>query len=71
MSGFDARILAKMDLVLEEVCRELSKCGGDHESRKYVARRLMTAARAGKTTLDELRSAGHDALRHLTTRRSA
>ena len=71
MSEFDARILSKMDLVLEEVCRELSKCGGDHESRKYVARRLMTAARAGKTTLEELRAAGHDALRHLTTRKSA
>ena len=71
MSEFDARNLAKMDFVLEDVCRGISSCGGDHESRKYVARRLMTAARSGKTTLEELHAAAEDAVRHVATRKSA
>jgi hypothetical protein len=33
---FDERTLANMDVVLDEICRELPN-GGDHESRKFIA----------------------------------
>jgi hypothetical protein len=37
--------------VLEEVCRKLSKHGGDHQSRKYVAKHLIKPARCGNAGL--------------------
>lgn len=36
MGEFPDRVQAKMDVVLEQVCAELTN-GGDHESRRYVA----------------------------------
>jgi hypothetical protein len=71
MGDFDARTQAKMDLVLEEVCRKLSKYGGDHESRKHVARRLIIAVRSGRTTLEDLRAAADNALLDVVSRKSA
>jgi hypothetical protein len=53
MENFDQRIRSRMELALEEVCRQLSKSGGDHESRKYIAKQLIRAARAGKIGLDD------------------
>jgi hypothetical protein len=70
MSEFDDRTLANMDVVLEEVCREL-RYGGDHECRKFVAERLMEAARAGQTTLGSLMVIGRRALLELSKRHSA
>ena len=35
MDEFDHRTMAHMDIVLEEICREL-KHGGDHESRYTI-----------------------------------
>ena len=64
MNDFDDRTLANMDVVLDEICRELSH-GGDHESRKFIAEHLMQAARGGKTTLGELTYVGRRALVHL------
>ena len=61
MDGFDDRTLANMDVVLDEICRELAN-GGDHESRKFIAEHLMQAARGGKTTLGELTYFGRRAL---------
>ena len=60
-----------MDLVLEEVCRQLSRHGGDHESRKSVAEELISAARSGTTELEELRGVANAALLKLTIRKSA
>lgn len=40
------RVQANMDVVLEQVCAELTN-GGDHESRRYVAEQLIGAARQG------------------------
>jgi hypothetical protein len=37
MYMMDERTRANMDIVLEEACRDLPN-GGDHESRKYVAK---------------------------------
>jgi hypothetical protein len=70
MDEFDHRTMAHMDIVLEEICREL-KHGGDHESRKFVAERLMACARDGHATQDELRAAAHEALLKLIGRKTA
>lgn len=64
MDGFDDRTLANMDVVLDEICRELPN-GGDHQSRKFIAEHLMQAVRGGKTTLGELTYVGRRALVHL------
>ena len=56
-----------MDVVLDEICRELPH-GGDHESRKFVAEQLMQAARDGKTALGELTYVGRRALVQLQNR---
>lgn len=53
MSEFDKRVRAKLEIVLEETCRELEN-GGDHDTRKYIAEQLMVAALAGHHTLGEL-----------------
>ena len=71
MENFDQRTRSRMELALEEVCRQLSKSGGDHESRKYIAKQLIRAARAGKIGLEDLRAVAENALVDLTTRKSA
>jgi len=70
LDEFDHRTMASMDIVLEEICRAL-KHGGNHESRKFVAERLMACARDGHTTPDELRSAACAALLELTGQKTA
>jgi hypothetical protein len=70
MTKTDERTQANMDVVLEEVCRDLPH-GGDHESRKHVAQRLMQSAEKGNVTLEELRTVAHRALSELSNRKSA
>lgn len=53
MYEIDKRVRAKLEIVLEETCRELAN-GGDHDTRKYVAEQLMAAMQAGHCTLGEL-----------------
>ncbi len=53
VSDVDRRVLAKIELVLEEACRELVD-GGSHAERKSVAELLLKAPRRGQTTLGEL-----------------
>lgn len=67
MNGFDERLQANIEVVLDETCRELPH-GGDHESRKFVAEQLVQAARGGKTSLSELTYTGRRALVHLQNR---
>ncbi|MBR0801803.1 hypothetical protein JQ615_41450 [Bradyrhizobium jicamae] len=71
MENFDQHTLFRMDLALEEACRRLSRYGGDHESRKYVAKQLIGTAGAGKIGFEDLRAAAEVALRDLIIRRSA
>jgi hypothetical protein len=59
-----------MEVVLEEVCRELP-VGGDHETRKHIAKKLLNAAKKGNATLDGLRSVAQAAMRALSLRKSA
>jgi hypothetical protein len=70
MSKIEERITANMDVVLEEVCRSLPH-GGDHESRKHIARRLMQSVKEGNVTLEGLRPVASRAFSELSRRRSA
>ena len=65
--GFKARL----EFVLEQVFESLSH-GGDHETRAFVAARLLKAAQAGIVRLDDLKRVAGDALRDaLQTPKSA
>jgi hypothetical protein len=70
MDEFDHRTMANMDVVLEDSCRQM-KHGGDHESRKFVAERLMQCAREGRTNLTDLNAAAKRALRELMSQKTA
>jgi len=59
------RTKANMDVVLEETCRQLPH-GGDHDSRKFIAERLIKAAQSGHTTLGEFGIIARRALAELT-----
>jgi hypothetical protein len=70
MTKIEERTTANMHAVLEEVCRRLPH-GGDHESRKYVAQKLMQSAKKGNVTLQGLRPVASRALSDLSRHRSA
>jgi hypothetical protein len=57
-----------MDVVLEETCRQLPH-GGDHDSRKFIAERLIEAAQAGHATLGELGIVARRALAEILAKR--
>lgn len=65
MTKVDQRTNANMDVVLEEVFRDLPH-GGDHESRKHVARKLIESAKTGNVTLDGLRAVARNASQQLS-----
>jgi hypothetical protein len=70
LTKFSRRTAANMEVVLDEVFGGVPN-GGDHESRKYVAERLLRSARMGNVTLDGLRAVGRNAFRQLPARRTA
>jgi hypothetical protein len=70
MTRADERTAANLDVVLEEVCRALPH-GGDHESRKHVAKKLMQSVKKGNVTLEGLRPVASRALAELSRRKSA
>jgi hypothetical protein len=70
MTEIEQRTTAKLDVVLEEVCRCLPH-GGDHESRKYVAKKLMQSVKNGTVTLEGLRPVASRAFSELSKRKSA
>jgi hypothetical protein len=70
MKRAEERAIANMDVVLEEVCRVLPN-GGDHETRKHIAKKLLQAAKAGNVTLEKLRPVANRALAELSRRKSA
>ena len=70
MKSAEERAIANMDVVLEEVCRVLPH-GGDHETRKQIAKKLLRAAKSGDVTLDKLRPVASRALAELSSRKSA
>jgi hypothetical protein len=70
MDTFDDRTRANMDVVLDEICQEMPH-GGDHDSRKFIAERLVESAREGRSSLTELNSVARRALLELVNRKSA
>jgi hypothetical protein len=70
MIHVDDRTTATLDVVLEEACRGL-KHGGDHETRKKIATKLIQAARKGNTTLGGLKAVADRALMEMVHRKSA
>jgi hypothetical protein len=70
MAKLDERTAANMDVVLEQVCQGLPH-GGDHESCKHIAQRLMQSAKKGNVTLEGLRAVASRALTDLSSRKSA
>ncbi|WP_050406587.1 hypothetical protein [Bradyrhizobium embrapense] len=71
MKQFDERTTANLDVVLDDVCRDLPKAGGDHETRKFIARKLLRAAQQGKKTLGALKRVARRALRGVLEGRPA
>jgi hypothetical protein len=65
----DERTLANMEVALDAVFRTYPH-GGDHESRKHVARKLMHSARKGNTTLGGLTSVAKSALQKIAMRKA-
>jgi hypothetical protein len=65
MTKFNARTSAYMEVVLDEAFAVLPH-GGDHESRKFVAEKLIQSARNGNVTLQGLRAVGQDAFRQVS-----
>ena len=61
MMKLNERVLANMEVALDDVFRAQPH-GGDHESRKRVARKLMQSARSGNTTLGGLISVAKSTL---------
>ena len=70
MTKIDERTAANMDVVLEQICQGLLH-GGDHESCKHIAQRLMQGAKKGNITLEGLRAVASRALADLSSRKSA
>jgi hypothetical protein len=60
----DDRAMANVEVALDEVFRTHPH-GGDHESRKHVARKLMQSARKGNTTLGALTAVAKSALQEI------
>lgn len=56
-NGFKARL----EYVLEQTFENFS-CGGDHESRAFVAERLLAAAESGVVNLEGLKRVADNAL---------
>lgn len=70
MTEMGERTTANLDVVLEQACRHFRN-GGDHETRKHIAIKLMQASRKGSVTLEELRGVARQALAELSGRKSA
>ena len=68
MTKFDERTVANMEVALEEAFAGMIH-GGDHESRKHVAKRLIQGARRGSVTLEALRAVAREAFDQLSARR--
>jgi hypothetical protein len=71
MTKPDERTTANMNVALENVCRVLPNSGGDHETRKYIAKKLLQAANKGEWTLGALEAVARLALQELSHRKSA
>ena len=67
MKQLDVRTMANLDVVLERTCRGLPH-GGDHETRRIIARELLNSARKGTLTIGGLTTVAQKALIETTTK---
>jgi hypothetical protein len=67
---FNSRTLANMEVALERASRLLLD-GAEHESRRYIASRILQRAETGDKTLDGLTEAASAAARELRARTKA
>ena len=68
MTKLDDRALANVEVALDDAFRAYPH-GGDHESRKFVARRLLLTAKRGNATLGRLSAVAKSALGKISLRR--
>jgi len=66
--SFDSRTLANMEVALERACKLLPVGAEQHERRRYIARKLLSCAEHGDTTLGGLTEAGALAASELCAR---
>jgi hypothetical protein len=66
MTKIDDQTAANLDVVLDSVCRTLPNSGGDHESRKFIAARMLRAVQRGKRTLGALETVAKRAMKSLS-----
>jgi hypothetical protein len=71
MQKFDERTTANIDVVLNNICRDLPNSGGDHASRKFIAKKLVRAAQRGARHLGALEVVARRALRKLSAGKTA
>jgi hypothetical protein len=67
LDSFSERTRANLEIALELACERLGEDGTSHESRKFVATRMIMAARNGVTGLAKLTNIAQSASRHLMT----
>lgn len=65
MPEINPQTQTKLDLVLEEVCRSLPN-GGDHETRRAIAEKLIASASGSTASLEQLRAVAQHALGTIT-----
>lgn len=66
MHTLNDRTMARLELALEAACRSMPH-GGDHDTRKQVAERLLDCALVdGKHRFDELERVARTALADIT-----
>jgi hypothetical protein len=70
MKNVDERTAANMEVALEQTCRLLPH-GGDHETRKRIARNLLHSARDGTSTLSAFMKVARSTLRESSYPKSA
>jgi hypothetical protein len=66
----DDRTTANIEVALEAAFRDHPH-GGDHESRKHVARKLLQSAKSGNHTLGGLEVVAKSALDALSNRKAS
>ena len=69
MHELNETLRARLDAVLDQTCGRLVN-GGDHDTRKYIAEKLVEAVRRGTTHLEELTIIAHRALLDRSNRRT-
>ena len=70
MAKLDDRAVANMEVALEQACKRFPN-GGDHETRRFIARKLKQSALTGTTTLGGLSFVANGALHDLLKRKAS